>query len=453
MKTIVISEESIGPGVRYLGWSGRGWSDGGPASAGPLSSQAPSWDSYSQEIGINMVRVGFTIRHFLPDTEDIQLPLADHIKRGLENNEVSWAKGDRTSYSYSLQRCQDLGWKCLVCINPSYKSYWSPNFIIQSSEHLKVWKDFCFHLAKYIEETWPGITPYFEVTNEPDIGYFDGESFLPGYQGPTGGISPAQYSDLLQSTREGIKQAVPDAQIIGPGIASWDRSWLEELFRQNSSCLDGFSYHNVCGNLNDQETLEELKQALSAYSPQAANLVFNSEWAWWPNHDINSVKTALRIAQILYFQTVGSAYGSLYLGPAQPKEYKRGLGVLQFPPDDPNDAEKTKSFYAFRLMSRGVLGGELLKSKHTLRKIHILALLSDKKGLVITLINPSKRRFGHLSIRIDESIKFRKESFLKRYQLDNAYSDSFQRLDISVLKRFHIGPESIIQFVIELNKP
>ncbi len=77
--------------MKYLGWSGRGWIDGGPAGAGPLSSQAPSWDDHGQEIGINMVRMGFSIKHFLSDAETTHSPenISDLIKRGLENKDVS----------------------------------------------------------------------------------------------------------------------------------------------------------------------------------------------------------------------------------------------------------------------------------------------------------------------------------------------------------------------------
>ncbi len=61
MKKITVKNRCIGPGIKYIGWSGRGWADGGPIGARPLNCSAPSWDSYGQEIGINMVRMGFPI--------------------------------------------------------------------------------------------------------------------------------------------------------------------------------------------------------------------------------------------------------------------------------------------------------------------------------------------------------------------------------------------------------
>lgn len=451
MKKIVVTNKCIGSGIKFIGWSGRGWIDGGPAGAGPMNSQAPSWDTYGQEIGINMVRMGFSIRHFLSGTERTQDSVSDHIKKGLENAEISWAKSEQTSYSYAIQRCRDLGWKILICINPSYKSAWNPSLLDPSSPFLGIWKLFCFHLAKSIEENWPGMAVCFEITNEPDIGYFDGESYLPDYKGPSGGISPFQYSLLLQNGYQGIREAVPNAKIIGPGLASWNRYWLEEVLNQSHLYLDGVSYHNVGGNLKDEDTLKEIRRLLSHYAPQAADFIFNSEWAWWPNHDINRLDTALRIAQILYFQTVGMSYGSLYLGPAQPKEFKKGLGVLKFNPDNPNSVEKTKSFFAFRLMVRGILGGKLLESLNPFKKLKALALSSDRKELVMTIINASKKKFRNITIDIDDSIHLKRKSYLNLYKFDHNHSDDCEKSDYQILRRLHIGPKSIIQFVIPVS--
>ena len=451
MKKITVNNKRIGSGIKYIGWSGRGWADGGPIGAGPIHCYAPSWESYGQEIGINMVRMGFSIRHFLSNNPKNQRLASDQIKKGLENTGVSWAKSEHTSYSYAIQRCHDLGWKILICINPSYNSPWNPSLISPSSSFLEIWKDFCFSLAQSIEDNWPGMAEYFEITNEPDIGYFDGESFLPNYRGPSGGITPSQYCLLLQNAYQGARDAIPDAKIIGPGLASWNRDWLEEVRIRNSLFLDGFSYHNVGGNLKDEDTLKEARQLLSQHAPHAADFIINSEWAWWPNHDIDSQATALRIAQILYFQTKGNAGGSLYLGPAQPKEFKKGLGLLQFDSDNPNFVVKTKTFFAFRLMARGFLGGKQLGLIHPFKKLKILALVSDRKELVITVINPAKKRFKNIAIDIDEAFHPLKEPFLKIHKIDHNHSDSCEKSDHEILKKFSIEPESINQFVIPIS--
>jgi hypothetical protein len=451
MKNIKIKNKYAGPGIKYIGWSGRGWADGGPIGAGPINYRAPSWDSCGKEIGINMVRVGFSMKHFLPDDLNDDYSLSAYIKKGMENAEVSWAKSKGTSYSLSIKRCCELGWKILICINPSLNKEWEPHLITSSSYFLQLWEEFCFHLAKLIDENWPGMAEFFEITNEPDIGYFDGETSLPDYKGIRKGITPFQYRLLLQHAYKGIKKAAPDAKIIGPSLASWDRKWIKEILMQSGSYLNGISYHNVMGNLRDMETLKEARELLSNNMSQSSDIIFNSEWAWWPNHDTDNLETALRVAQILYLQAVGNAYASLYLGPAQPRDFKKGLGVLKFYSNKPNLVEKTLTYYALRLMIRGVLGGNRLELFNPLKKLEILALFRNQKELVISLLNPSKKRFRDISIRIDESINLKEKASLKVYQFDNDHRDDYKESSCIILKNFDIEAKSINQFVIQIN--
>jgi len=448
MKKIIIKNKQIGSGIKYIGWSGRGWIDGGPAGAGPINCNAPSWESYGQEIGINMVRMGFSIKHFLSSRTYNKSSVSEQIKNGLENVECSWAKSERTSYSYAIQRCCDQGWKILICINPSYGSCWDSYSITASPDSILVWKDFCFHLTKSIQENWPGMAQYFEITNEPDIGYFDGESLLPYYKGPSGGITPSQYSLLLENASQAINKVMPEAKIIGPALARWDQNWIKEILTLSPAHLDGLSYHNVRGTLNDEKIVKEAKNLSSQYSSRALDLVFNSEWAWWPDHDIDHLKTALRIAQILYLQTKGGVHGSFYLGPAQPKNFKKGLGVIKFDPNNPNRVERTKTFFAFRLMVRGVLGEKKMELINPFQKLKILALVNHHTELIITIINPTRKKFKNLSLIIDESINIKKEPFLKLYQFDYNHNDSCEKTDHRILKKFNLEPESITQFVV-----
>jgi len=450
MKHIKIKNKYAGPGIKYIGWSGRGWADGGPIGAGPINCRAPSWDNCGKEIGINMVRVGFSMKHFLPDDLDDDYSLSEYVKKGMENAEVSWAKSKGTSYSLYIKRCCELGWEILICINPSLNKEWEPHLITRSSYFLKIWERFCFHLAGYIDKNWPGMAEFFEITNEPDIGYFDGETSLPDYKGTRKGITPFQYRLLLQHAYKGIKKAVPDAKIIGPSLASWDRKWIKEILMQSGSYLNGISYHNVMGNFRDMETLKEARELLSNNMSQSSDIIFNSEWAWWPNHDTDNLETALRIAQILYYQAVGNVYASLYLGPAQPRNFKKGLGVLKFNPDEPNSVEKTKTFYAFRLMVRGILGVRRLELVNPLKKLKILALFRNKQELVITLINPDKKKFRDISIIIDESINFKEKASLKVYKFDDNCFDYCKESSFNLLKAFDVEANSISQFVIPL---
>ena len=454
MKPIRITNRSEGPGIQYFGWSGRGWADGGPVSAGPMSSGAPSWERWGSRLGINIVRVGFSMKHFLPGDLKTGFSFSQSIKKGMENTDVSWAKSRDTSYSYSIERCRDLGWKILICLNPSLNTEWEPHRLTESTHLLEFWESFCFHFAGFIEDGWPGTAGLFEITNEPDIGYFDGETALPDYPGIPRGITPERYRLLLERAFRGIRRAVPDAKIVGPGLARWNRKWIEKVLHKNDPiAIDGLSYHNVRGDLQDADTLRQAKSLLSGCLPSSSGIVLNSEWAWWPDHDPDDLETALRAAQILHRQAAGGAYASLYLGPAQPRDFKKGLGVLKFDPEEPDSVETTKTFYAFRLMARGILGGQRLAVFNPLKRLEVSALHKDNQEIVVTLLNPNRKKLKDVSILIDESLDVMQNGLLKIYRFDQMHRDDFMESIAGVLDKFCVEPQSIVQFVIPMGRP
>ncbi|MBD3413421.1 MAG: hypothetical protein GF421_03195 [Candidatus Aminicenantes bacterium] len=443
-KTIRIEHKSAGPGMKYLGWSGRGWADGGPLSAGPLNSQAPSWDEAGKEIGINMVRMGFTMKHFVAAENNSNHSLLESIKKGMENKQVSWAKSQHTSYSDCLDRCTDLGWKMLVCINPSLNQDWEPHLITPSSEFLNLWESFCFHLARYLDQHWPQTADFFEITNEPDIGYFDGETSLPGYKGIRFGISPSQYLMLLERAHQGIKRAAPHAQIIGPSLSRWNKKWVQKILQKGPSFLDGLSYHNVRGDLKDARVITKARSLLSDVRSPSAHRIFNSEWAWWPHHDTHDVQTALRVARILSLQAKAGAFASLYLGPAQPRDFKKGLGVLKFDPHNPDSIEKTTTFYAFQIMAQGVLGGRRLEVKNPFKTFSSLALYKDGQ-FIVTLFNPGKKHVKEVSLSWDKTLQVTPGSPMKLRTFHPKRFDYFKKTDYNAGFELNILPYSITQ--------
>ena len=395
-----------------------------------------------------MVRAGFTMKHFLPHNLKENFSFSQSIKKGMENTEVSWAKSKQTSYSYYLNRCREMGWKILICVNPSLNTDWKPHRITPSSDVLDLWERFCFHLAQFIHEKWPGMAEFFEITNEPDVGYFDGETFVPDTKSMPKAITPFQCQLLLRRACQGIKRAVPDARIIGPGLARWNKKWIQKILSQNPGLLDGLSYHNVMGNLQDARTLKKARKLSSKNGSSSPDMIFNSEWAWWPFHDTDDLETALRVARILYLQAKGRAYASLYLGPAQPQDFKKGLGVLKFDPANPDSVKKTRTFHAFALMTSGVLGGERLQVINPIKKVKITALYKRSHELVVTLLNPSPKKWRDVCIRIEESISSNQDSSVKKYTFDENSVDSYQESQYNGLEKFDIKPKSITQFVI-----
>ena len=84
------------------------------------------------------------------------------------------------------------------------------------------------------------------------------------------------------------------------------------------------------------------------------------------------------------------------------------------------------------------------------RSLKVLALFRNQKELVITLINPDKKKFRNISIRVDESINLKEKAFLKVYQCDNNHRDDYKESSCRILKNFDIEAKSITQFVIPI---
>jgi len=227
MKLIKIKNKVVGEGIQYIGWSGRGWADGGPVSAGPMSSKAPSWDELSREININMVRMGFTMNHFLPDDLE-KNSLSQSVKKGMENSCVSWAKSQDTAYSYCLNRCQELGWKMLICVNPSLNKEWQPFQLTKSSDFLQLWESFCFHLARYVDENWPGMAGFFEITNEPTLVILTGKLRFPITKGFVKEFPLFNTAFCSKAPPKGSKERCLNPKLLGLGWQDGIKNGLRE---------------------------------------------------------------------------------------------------------------------------------------------------------------------------------------------------------------------------------
>jgi len=84
-------------------------------------------------------------------------------------------------------------------------------------------------------------------------------------------------------------------------------------------------------------------------------------------------------------------------------------------------------------------------------KLKILALLKAEQELVITIINPSQKRYSNLSISLEDSLPLKKVPLLKLYRFDNDHFDESEQSDYSLLQSFNLRPKSILQIVLSLD--
>ena len=434
---IKVCESEGLPGIQFFGFSGRGVVDGGVAGTSALSQSAPAWDEYSRQLGINMVRIGFSMRILQPHPDSNLKDLAE----GFASTEASWAKDDST-YFYLIERSLELGWHPLICLNPSGNQYWL-NVPPRTPTELKNWRHFCFQVASYLFQNWPEVR-HFEIMNEPDIGYLDGYYQRFTYQ---------EYRACMKEAVEAIREVNPYAEILACGAAGFwpyfTRFFFEpftsKLIRKDLDLIDYVSYHNVGGSPKEKSFLEASHKKLKKKKLQRSVGIFNSEWAWWKGHDIDNYETAFRIGSILFFQALGGAAGSLYLGPAQPDDFPY-LGVLTFEPGDPNQIKRlTKTFYSLRLVARGVVGGKRRTVNQSNSDLLCYAKESDNQ-ILLTVLNPTQ---SHIEASISFGDSSNRALTVRRF--DRTTNDGILINDGFLTDMPHAFPaKSMTQFILRL---
>jgi hypothetical protein len=413
---LLVKKKRKGEAIQFFGWSGRGIIDGGEVSAGPMSRLAPAWDEVGKEMGVNMVRIGFTPAILAPERNVIASGSTEMMEELMENEQTSWAKSSHTSYAYMLNRCRELGWTPLITINPSYASTWLA-MPPHTAQELADWEAFVYVLAQVLEKRWPGFVKYFELFNEPDGGYFDGEHLN------SGGITPGIYRRIAFSAVKAIRRVIPDAQILGPGVAFRGEDWLHELGKSTfKGKVDHVSYHNVMGELGeDRSYAAKIRGIIDSWSDQPLR-IFNSEWSYFPNQSIDGFETAFHLGQMLFEQAEAGLSGSLYLGPAQLQHYDGGLGVFWYDPSDPNKiTQLTRSYYWLRFVARGVVGGDRYEVASDSDDVNALARHQDGQW-TITLFNPGNTEI-HVRLEVGRTL-----TKVKIYQLDESRREEFVEL-------------------------
>lgn len=118
-----------------------------------------------------------------------------------------------------------------------------------------------------------------EIWNEPDNDKF----------WPDGTPSADEYFELLKETANAIRQADPDAIIIGPSVTSdvrgyFDLPYIERLLQLGmANYIDGLSVHPYTAGSSAERTLEyygRIKTMLNQYAPGKSIPLIGTEWGY-----------------------------------------------------------------------------------------------------------------------------------------------------------------------------
>jgi xylan 1,4-beta-xylosidase len=169
-----------------------------------------------------------------------------------------WRVFDRIIDSYvarGMKPFLQLGFtpEALTAAPPTlpYRHFWKPGDPYgdiytgwtYAPKDYKKWEELCYQVTRHVVEkygrreveSW-----WFELWNEPDIGYWSGSV------GPGGGRGDAQaaqkaatrrdeFNKLYDFTVAGVRRALPTARIGGPEVTGGAQEWLRAFLRHTSS--------------------------------------------------------------------------------------------------------------------------------------------------------------------------------------------------------------------------
>lgn len=396
---IELTSEVLGPGLKM----------------GEYPNMESLWGKYDdgtharcrRACGLNMVRQDYVACEIVPHTE--------------RDNPNRWSTADgsiidihcrrkrpnmRQSYYANIQGMVEEGIEPFVCLMIAWGLDKNPHFLSPPGKPgslgnwnniAREWKNYCKAMVHYTEKHWPGKVRYYEVQNEPK--YF---------------VKAPDYMHYLRSGYEGIKEALPTAKVAGP---SWSSSqprseYVEYVVKHGHQYLDVVTYHSIRHTMNlysygAYEDIQDIRDLIeSTCGNRYAKEIINSEFILGNaggSADADDFDVALdRMAQTLFYQAIGGMTTSLYLGifglyiPDQPQHIWRSSAAHFHTDKDGYITTRlhhtTKSYYAYRMMARGVGGGTLYKVNYHGRwqikaDLRMVAKKDPAIGTVVTVIN------------------------------------------------------------------
>lgn len=163
----------------------------------------------------------------------------------------------------------------------------SKKYDVYPPKDYKKWARVCEHIIRHYNDGWAdgfryGID-YWEIWNEPDLGYKSGR-YLKN-DSPTWNGSDSEYFRFYEVVSKYLKSRFPDLKIGGPALCE-DNDWADRFLcycHEHKLPLDFFSYHFYSGSIASfVRKNEQMKALLDKYSYTGAEMILN-EWNYLSN--------------------------------------------------------------------------------------------------------------------------------------------------------------------------
>jgi len=219
---------------------------------------------------------------------------------------------------------------------------WIPN-APDGDDFWTEWWEYCFAAAYWcnVRNSY-GVT-HFQVHNEPDLAW-------QGWEG-----SQAEYVQLIEYARDALLFANTMAglpvYLHAPVVSNYSSSYISYCLDNADDYIDVVDYH-VYDKFHDLSTsIQTVKQTITAYNPDGVEEpLWITEWGDL-DHNYDSLNRGLLTASQLYRMAEGGVEGSaIFMFYDWGSDESGLIDEATFSPYE--------SYYAFRLMLRGLQGGK-----------------------------------------------------------------------------------------------
>jgi hypothetical protein len=239
---------------------------------------------------------------------------------------------------------------------------WAPRPPVDDSFRNEWWEH-CFAIAYWLNvRNSYGVT-HFEVLNEPDWncqGWCNNS--CPGFAASFCG-SQAEYVQLVQDAYDAVKFAndmvgLP-TYIHAPVVASYSSSYLAYSLQNADSQIQVVDYHTYASD--PTASIDSVQNTITSYNPDGVvEPIWVSEWgALWTTY--NTVARALLTAQqLMTFSEEGVEGVTVFNMYDWSTTAGQDYGLIDLQDDGMGGANRvrTETYYAYRLMTRGLKGGK-----------------------------------------------------------------------------------------------
>jgi hypothetical protein len=316
-------------------------------------------------------------------------------------DEMYWSGAEKTkgevvihpSWDAYVDTALDKGMETILILSYGNKLY-DDGGIPVSEEGKAAFANYAAAMAKHFE----GRISYFEVWNEPNI--MGHPSFNPTSK------TPEEYAELLKVTYEAIKEANPQATVLGGSTAGVDLSWFKRMFDvHGTDYLDAISIHPYSWPTGPEAgsfvtNMEATKDLIDNYGDLKP--IWITEIGWPTHEGARGITESLAAAYVARTNVLAMSidgiekiiWYDLQDDGTNAEEPEDNFGLLKNWNDNSNPWGAKEGFVAYNTLTTKLSGAEFSEYLKPDTTLNLYKFQNDGKDIVVAWNMYSSKTMG-----------------------------------------------------------